>query len=314
MFLAVLILLIRPLAVIVSTIRSELGWNERFFLSWMAPRGIVAAAVASVFAIELAHEGYGGAERLAPLTFLVIIGTVTVYGLTAGVVGRWLKVTQPNLQGVLIAGAQAWIRKIARALQDEGFAVLLIDTNPASIESARLEELAAVQANIASDYILDEIDLVGIGRMLAMTSNDEVNSLAVLSFRELFERAELYQLPPRVISGAEAVSRPLQGRLLFAQDMTHRAIANRFTAGAEVEKITLSEGFDFLTLKETYGDQAIPLFLITENKELFPFTLDVELTPQPGQSILCVVDKPMQGKSEELADSLPVIPAESEAQ
>lgn len=311
-FLGILILLIRPIAVIVSTIRSELGWNERLFLSWMAPRGIVAAAVASVFAIELAHEGYAGAERLASLTFLVIIGTVTVYGLTAGMMGQWLKVTQPNPQGALIAGAQAWIRKIAKALQAEGFTVLLIDTNPASVQSAQMEDLPVVQANIASDYILDEINLVGIGRMLAMTSNDEVNSLAVLSFRELFDRSELYQLPPRVIRGVEAVSRPLQGRLLFAQDLTHRAIADRFAAGAIIEKITLSEDFGFPAFKKAYGDQGTPLFLITENRELFPFTLDVDLAPQPGQSILCLIDKPLVGKLEELIDSTLATQSESE--
>jgi NhaP-type Na+/H+ or K+/H+ antiporter len=311
-FLGILILLIRPIAVIVSTVRSELSWNERLFLSWMAPRGIVAAAVSSVFAIELAHEGYAGAERLASLTFLVIIGTVTVYGLTAGMMGQWLKVTQPNPQGALIAGAQAWIRKIAKALQAEGFTVLLIDTNPASVQSAQMEDLPVVQANIASDYILDEINLVGIGRMLAMTSNDEVNSLAVLSFRELFDRSELYQLPPRVIRGVEAVSRPLQGRLLFAQDLTHRAIADRFAAGAIIEKITLSEDFGFPAFKKAYGDQGPPLFLITENRELFPFTLDVDLAPQPGQSILCLIDKPLVGKLEELIDSTLATQSESE--
>jgi hypothetical protein len=272
----------------------------------------VAAAVASVFAIELAHEGYAGAERLASLTFLVIIGTVTVYGLTAGMMGQWLKVTQPNPQGALIAGAQAWIRKIAKALQAEGFTVLLIDTNPASVQSAQMEDLPVVQANIASDYILDEINLVGIGRMLAMTSNDEVNSLAVLSFRELFDRSELYQLPPRVIRGVEAVSRPLQGRLLFAQDLTHRAIADRFAAGAIIEKITLSEDFGFPAFKKAYGDQGTPLFLITENRELFPFTLDVDLAPQPGQSILCLIDKPLVGKLEELIDSTLATQSESE--
>jgi hypothetical protein len=110
----------------------------------------------------------------------------------------------------------------------------------------------------------------------------------------------------------EAVSRPLQGRLLFAQDLTHRAIADRFAAGAIIEKITLSEDFGFPAFKKAYGDQGTPLFLITENRELFPFTLDVDLAPQPGQSILCLIDKPLVGKLEELIDSTLATQSESE--
>lgn len=298
-FLGVLIFVIRPAAVLLSTLKSGLHWNERLFLSWMAPRGIVAAAVSSIFALELLHIGYAGAEHLAPLVFLVIIGTVTVYGLTAMPVGRWLKVTQPDPQGVLMAGAHNWAREIAQLLKGEGFTVLLIDANQANIEAAHLADLPALQANIMSDYLLDDIELVGIGRLLALTSNDEVNALAVLHFRELFERAELYQLSPKVIKGTEAISRPLQGRLLFGRGITYSEFSRRFVEGAKIEKVTLTDEFDYADFQAFYEDKALPLFLITETGDLFVFTVDQELTPQPGQTLISLVDTTMANKLSE---------------
>jgi hypothetical protein len=294
-----LIFIVRPAAVALSTLRSELSMNERLFLAWMAPRGIVAAAVSSIFAVQLSQNGMAGAERLAPLTFMVIVGTVAVYGLTAVPVGRWLKVAQPNPQGAIIAGAHGWARQIGQTLQTEGYDILMIDTNQAKIDAARQADLPTLNANIASDYLLDEIELVGIGRLLALTSNDEVNSLAALHFREVFGRAEIYQLPPRVVKGAEALSRPLQGRLLFEDKMNYPELNSRFEAGGQIEKVTLTEDFDYPCFQEFYGSQACPLFLITETGSLLMFTTDQILVPMPGQTLIFLVDAPLVGMLEQ---------------
>jgi len=128
-FLAILILVARPASVALSTLGSKLKWRERLCLAWLAPRGIVAAAVASVFALRLSEAGYPQAELLVSLTFIVIAGTVAIYGLSAPAVARWLKVAESNPQGVLIVGSHAWARTIAQTLQAEKYRVLLVDCN-----------------------------------------------------------------------------------------------------------------------------------------------------------------------------------------
>jgi hypothetical protein len=190
-FLAVLIFIARPAAVALSALRSDLSWQERVFLSWMAPRGIIAAAVSSIFALKLAEAGHPQAGQLVPLTFLVIIGTVTIYGLTASRMARWLGVAKPNPQGALIIGAHSWARAVARVLQEEGYEVLLVDTDRRNISATRLAGLPAFYASILSDSALDEIELGGIGRLLALTSNDEANSLAALHFIPAFGRSDV---------------------------------------------------------------------------------------------------------------------------
>ncbi len=291
-FLAILILIARPASIFVSTLRSDLNWREKLFLAMMAPRGIVAAAVTSVFALELAEEaGYVQAELMVPEMFLVIIGTVAVYGLSAAPLGRWLKVAQPNPQGVMIVGAHRWARSIAGVLHAEGVKVLLVDTNRGNITTARLAGLPAHCASILSEYIVDELELGGLGRLLALTHNDEVNSLASLHFIETFGRAEVYQLTPRDTGHRrrEIVSPPLRGRLLFGPQATYRYLEDRFNNGAVVKKTALTEQFNYSAFQELYNGQALPLFLINQDRELMIFTQDYQPTPRAGQVLISVV-------------------------
>jgi NhaP-type Na+/H+ or K+/H+ antiporter len=159
LFLAVLILVVRPAAVALSTRGSDWSWRERAFLAWIAPRGIVAAAVAPIFAHRLGEVGVTQVELLVPLTFLVIAGTVAVYGLTAAPVARWLHVAQANPQGIVCVGASPLARALAHAVHVEGFRVLLVDTNWPHIAAARLEGLLAYYGNALLEETLDDLDL-----------------------------------------------------------------------------------------------------------------------------------------------------------
>ena len=192
-----------------STFRSGLSWQERVFLAWMAPRGIVAAAVSSIFALRLAAVDHPQAEMLVPLTFAVIVVTCTVYGLTSLPLARWLKLSQANPQGVLIVGAHDWAQRIAEALQDAKQKVMLLDTNFGNVQSARLMGLEAYYGSATSD-VRESLKLDGIGRLLALTSNSEVNALAAIQFIEEFGRAEVYQLPiPRGRGSTRTASRAI---------------------------------------------------------------------------------------------------------
>jgi NhaP-type Na+/H+ or K+/H+ antiporter len=292
-FVALLIVVVRPAAVIASTIGSNLKWNERLFLSWLAPRGIVAAAVSSVFAVKLVQIGFPSCDCLVPMTFQVIIGTVAVYGITAPFVARKLKVAQPDPRGVLFAGAQPWARSIAKILRDEGFETALVDTNWDHVNEARSGGCRAYYANILSENLLFDVQLDGIGRLLAMTSNDEVNSLAALRFADIFGRQEVYQLPPavRLRNGRQdETPKHLRGRFLFNSDMSYDYLERRFRNGAVVKQTRMSEEFDFEAFKARYGDSAVSLFVITESGNLKVATVSDPVEAKPGQTLISLVD------------------------
>ncbi|UCD16455.1 MAG: sodium:proton antiporter [Candidatus Zixiibacteriota bacterium] len=295
-FVAALIFIVRPAATFISTFGSSLVWRERLFLAWMAPRGIVAAAVVSVFSIRLAEIGFPEFERLVPITFQVIIGTVAVYGLTAVPAARWLKLARPNPQGILFAGAHPWAQIIARIIKDEGFQCVLIDTNWANVTAARKAGCTAYYANILSENLLHDVQLDGIGRLLALTPNEEVNSLAALHFIDLFGRSEVYQLPPRnaARNGKQSMPRHLHGRYLFKPEATFEYLEARFQSGAIVKKTDITEEFTYESFVGMYGNTAIPMLAVTESRSLRIYTAEAFSPPKPGEILIGIVNPPTE--------------------
>ncbi len=235
-FLAILFIVARPLSVWLSTMGSELGWRDRAFMAAMAPRGIVAAAISSVFALEMAALNHPQADLLVPLTFLVIIGTVTLYSLAASPLGRLLDIADPNPQGVLIVGAHPWARDLAGELKDAGVKVRLVDSNRGNLQEAWDRGLNTQHGNTLNEAILEELDLEGIGNLLALTPNDEVNALTVLNFLELFDRAHVFQLAPGRGGkiGPDRVAQDLRGRILFGPDLTYSLITELMDDGWQI--------------------------------------------------------------------------------
>lgn len=310
-FLAALVIVVRPLSVAVSTLGSNFSWPERLFLAWMAPRGIVAAAVASVFSLRLAglDRQLENADLLAPVTFLVIVGTVTFYGLTAGTAARLLKVSHPNPQGLLIVGAHVWARAMATEIQNEGITVRLVDRNWNNVSLARLEGLPAYYGSILAERTAEEVDLAGIGRLLALTQNQETNSLAALHFTEIFGRSEVYQLAPEKTETGErtTVARQLRGRILFARDLTYNQITRLYARGWIFKKTPLTKEFTFQDFTARHGEDAIPLMTIEGGKKLRLMTPTNPPKPQPGQILLSLMKaqpkKPPKAREEKAAET-----------
>ena len=293
LFLVVIIAVARPLTIFVSTIFSELKWKERAFLALLAPRGIVAAAIASVFALRLLDQGHPQAGELVPVTFIVIIGTVVFYGIGGRYFAKRFDVAQPNPQGVLIIGAQPWAVRIAQVLTEAGLKAMLIDTNRANIYAARLAGMPTHYGSGLTEATLTDLDMSGIGRLMALTPNDSVNSLSALHFKDNFGMANLYQLMPEQEDEKHErhkVSRTLHGRYLFGPEATYAYLDERFARGALMKKTKLSEEFDYDAFLERYGEHALAMFMITEGGNLEVLTAKKQTAPKPGQTLIALVD------------------------
>lgn len=293
LFVFVVIFVARPLSVLVSTARSKLNWNQRIFLAWMAPRGIVAAAISSVFALYMQEQQYEQAAQMVPATFLVIAVTVLIYGLTAAPLARWLGVAQPNPQGFIIAGAHPLARRIGAALQAENGRVVLVDRNWANVTAARQAGLRAHLGDLLAEHILKDLDLTGMGRILAMTPNDQVNSLTALHFIEVFGRENVYQLAPhkgRENAGEdENLPRHLRGRTLFGDKVNYEGLYALVNAGAEVKSTKLTSEFTYEHYRKKYGEDVMPLFVVSENGDIRILTTESTSVPSAGQKIIGLV-------------------------
>lgn len=296
-FVALLVLFVRPLVVALSTLRSGLGWRDRVFLAWLAPRGIVAAAVSSIFAIRLAETGATEAENiLVPVTFLVIITTIALYGSTAGWLARRLGLSDSDPQGVLFIGAPRWARQIAEELMEHHYRVVMVDTDRANIVAARLAGISTYYGNALSERVLEEIDLSGIGRVIAITSNDEANALAAEHFARILGRREAFQLMPA--ESQDGSRRGTSSRFLARRAFgshTYTDFERWQRENAVIRATHLTEAFDLAALRERYEFGAVPLFLIHESGRLEVFSEDGGLAAEPGDVVVSLVHPDVLG-------------------
>ena len=265
---AVLVLVARPLGVWLSTRGSDLDGRERMLIAGVAPRGIVAASIASVFGLELEAAGVPGAALLTPLAFGVIVASVILYGLGAGPLARRLGLASLTQEGTLVLGAGAVERAIAGALRDAGLDVVLATVNRNDERRARADDLETFYGNVLDEHVDLQLEMSGIGRLLALTPNDEVNTLAARRLAGIFEHSHTFQLAPaRSPAGVEGGAADLGGRILFDPDLDYDELADRLQTGA-IQSTCVDQDFGEEAFRQQHGEDAIPLCAVREGRLL----------------------------------------------
>lgn len=190
---ATLMFVVRPLSVAICTANSDLNWRQKFFVAWVAPRGIVSASVASLFAIILTEQGFNGGASIKALVFLTILMTVFVQGLSAKWIAQLLKITSSNAKGAVIVGSTPLSRLVARLFQEQGESVVIVDTDAKACEAAKAVNLDVYQSSALNADVLEEIGISSMGTFIALTNNGEVNLVLAQRAVEEFQ-------PPRVVA------------------------------------------------------------------------------------------------------------------
>ena len=229
---AVLVLITRPLVAFLATLRTDLTKGEREFTGWMAPRGIVAAATASTFSAQLAAKQVGGASKILPVTFLVIVVTVAVYGLTAVPVARRVGVTRPSRTRPLLVGGQAWAVELACALASAGLDVLMWAGLDEQREAVRRAGLELAPGELLASATARGAELEGITAVLLLTDEDDFNALAAVGLAGAAD-GPVYRLGARLPSHG-VVAPYTGGEILFGTSLTRYDIGHRYAAGARI--------------------------------------------------------------------------------
>ena len=191
---AVIIFIIRPIGVFLSTKGSPLKFNEKIFISWVGPRGIVAAGIASLFGSKLLLKGEPGAEYITPLVFMIVLGTVLLNATTARIFAKAVGVFLKKSEGMLIIGGSKVSRLIGGYLKENDRHVVIIDNNQINIDKAKSIGLEAMVADIYSDSLMDNIELNDVGYLMALTGNSDINSFAINKFSKQFGENGAFRL------------------------------------------------------------------------------------------------------------------------
>jgi NhaP-type Na+/H+ or K+/H+ antiporter len=289
--LLVILLIARPLAVLLSSYKLDLNWKEKALLSWIAPRGIVAAAVSALFALKLENAGWQGADILVPMVFMVIITTVVLQSLTAKFLAVGLGLQEPPAQGFLIFGANDTARAIAKMLMEQNVKVRIADTNWENLSQARMEGLPVYFGNPASEHATHHVDLSGIGRLLILSPYKQLNPMVSMHFLDWFGKDKVFGLGhENDLRASHQSSGSYTDTLgLFGEGMSYSKLASLRAKKALVKKTQLTDNFTFEHYLEQYGSRALPLFAIDENNYCHVFTAQKNTVAKPGWTVIAMV-------------------------
>ena len=296
----VVVFLIRPLGVLISTQGSGLKLNEKLFIGWVGPRGIVAAGIASLFGSKLLAKGEPGAEYITPLVFMIVLGTVLFNATTARLFAKLIGVFLTKSEGILIIGASKFSRLIGAYLKKNNRHVVLIDNNETNILKSKKLGLEALTANIYSDSLTDNIELNDVGYLMALTGNADINRFAINKFKNQFgENGSFRLVDSDEMNDPE--NNPKDGLFSHTDDFIKLAeTARRFPAINEIE-IKNAEHYNSLIELTTKDEDIVPIFLKTPsgNLEIIPSFSNNEMEDIKEGSKLVYMGKPFDFETAE---------------
>lgn len=300
LFLLALLFLVRPATILLSLLGSSVPWNERLFLAWIAPRGIVLVAISGLFALRLSDLGYGDGSILIGLSFAVVVATIVAHGFSVNFVARLLKVKGETRPGLLIAGATAWSIALAETLHKLDTPVMVVDSSWQRLKPARALGLPTYHGEILNEATEHNLDLTPFQSLVAATDNEAYNALVCSEFAPEIGTDKVYQLGEGDDDDDHrALPASLRGRALFASGFGVDDVQQRQQEGWVLRRTKLSEQFDIDAARETLPDAANMLLLIKPDGKLRFFTHASAPEPQPGDAIISF--SPPRERTEEKA-------------
>lgn len=283
----------RPVSVQLSVLGSNLSMGERHLLAWIAPRGIVAAAISALFALKLEkHVGLDLASSMVPLSFCVILCTILLQSLTAGPIARRLGVAEPEPKGFLIVGGTPFALALAVELQKNGFTVQIADQDWSAVRAAVMQGLQAYWGNPVSEDADINLSLTGIGHLLAITPQSDLNALVAHYYRTDFEPDKIFTIRnqrPSSVKSLEKSRFKYAGRSLFDGKVSLGELEELLRDGAKITTTPLTSEFSYEQFRNQTDLQRMPFFAIDQNDRVFALGESTNGTaPKAGWKIMAV--------------------------
>lgn len=291
--LAAIMFVARPLAVLASSVGTGLKLNELALLSWIAPRGIVAAAVSALFSLKLEDIGYEGAGIVVPIVFMVIIATVVVQSLTSRTVASLLGVRAPAPTGYLLFGSSKFNRLLACEMINQKLDVTIADTNWDAISEARMAHIPVYFGNPMSDHAARHLDIATFGTVLIMSPYKQLNPLIAYHFEYTLGKDKVWSLTNNEQSArpSHQVSEQYAKKLtLFDEGVTYGYLASAIARGATVKTTRLTEEFTYKQYDQQYGLRATPLIAINSEGKSFTFVNGNSLEPKANWRVISLIE------------------------
>ena len=260
-FVVALLLIVRPAASWCALAFSGVSRQEKTLIGWIAPRGVVAAAMGAALQERLVAGGFEDGRLLVPILFAVILVTVVLHGLTLRPLARRLGLSSEGEGGLLIVGADRWVLDLARAVEAAGVDVLLVDSDSLNVSRARKRGFETYLGEATDEETLDELPVERLDVALAATHDDNYNALSCLALSGIFGRERVLQLTPED-DGSEP---HLRGRSPWGAAGSYDRLAARRWSGGAFANVSLTEESGWEDFRSRAPD-ALALFAVRDGR------------------------------------------------
>ncbi len=299
-FVAALLFIIRPVVVMLMTIRTNMPLNERILCAWIAPRGVVAVAVSGLFASALMEIGFADGARLVPLAFLVVAVSVVLHGFTIRPLARLLKISRKEPDGILIVGCSAWAIALAKRLKEMEIPVLIADRNWNALRMAREAGINIYFGEILGEAAEHKIDFSRYGYLIAATDNDDYNNLLCTDFGPELGRSNVFQIDrtPSAAHDRYALPSTIGGRPLLSDESYYQVLQGRIASGWVFHKTRLTEAYSLDMLKADRTEGFSILLILRKSGKLAFANRKADLKAEPDDVVLSF-GKPAEAAAEQ---------------
>jgi NhaP-type Na+/H+ or K+/H+ antiporter len=262
LFVAALLVVIRPVAIMLATIRSGATFQERLLSAWIAPRGVVAVAVSGLFGTLLADVGVEDAGRMVAFTFAVVVTTIVLHGFTLAPLASFLGLKKASKPGILIVGGSRWSTALAVKLKEADVPVMLADQNWNHLAEARLANIPVYFGEVLSEAAHHSIDPKRFSNLIATGDNDAYNALVCTDFGPELGRSHVFQIGRVDEKARQALSFTLGGRSLTKEPVSFLDLREKLLQGWTFQLTRLTDEFSWEDYKATRPDGAMILLWV----------------------------------------------------
>jgi NhaP-type Na+/H+ or K+/H+ antiporter len=291
-FAGLLIFAIRPVAVLLGTVGTNLSWRERLLISWIAPRGVVAVATSAVFGAALVANGVGDGARVPAVIFVIVLLTVILFGLTTVPMARWLKLTLSSAPGVLIVGSNAWTLSFAQALASMQIPVMIADRSWRALKPARDAAVGTYYGEILAEAAEHRLDHARFGQMIAATDSHSYNTLVCTDLGPSFGRQHVFQVG-RVEGGEQDpndIAASLGGRTLMPAGYDLETLEALIAKGWTFRKTKISDEFGFEAYSASLPTDSQVILAAKPSGEVMFATVNNGIRPASNDTVLAFVN------------------------
>lgn len=273
-FVLLMLFVVRPLSIWLSTIGTDLSFGERALVGWIAPRGIVALTVAGYFANVLLEAGFEDAQILTSLTFALVFATVCAHGFSIGWLAKKLDLSIDGQPGVLLVGASSFSTGLAKSLQDLKVPVLITDSSWQRLVTARKEGIPFMKEEILSEQTEYHLDMTPYDYMVAASELDSYNALVCNTFVPEIGRNNLFQLTLHNSRGDDLqdMGNTIGGRLLFNQKATWERLNEKIDGGFVFRKTNITEQYPYSQYLEERHPETLLLYILKPSGKIVFYT------------------------------------------